>query len=383
MSSFDSIDSWFEKGFRVRQQKAASTQGAKRDRVRSGGGSGPASRGGAKFSAGAKAKNIKSVIRKAPEVMVKITGSSKGMKTVKNHLEYISRNGQVELVDETGHSIKGLAEVRGLREQLKASQIPDEGKKREFLHVMFSMPPGTSEKAVRDAVAQFCQEEFSNRRYVMAQHHDTDHSHVHVCVSTRDIDRADEARLSPRKDDLFRWRQGFADKLREQGVDAAASERRHRFNHKKAEHPVVRQIRADNPTSAVYDADRAQAKLEKRALRAATAPAKAFVGPYPAPRVPDVYLKLKNELDGAVATNKRPANPAHEKIERNRQVHLAGWDKVASSLEKSGDRELAAEVRELMQAGRSEPISRNQALFDVQTGRVGKEAAKDDIELDR
>jgi hypothetical protein len=386
MASFDSVDSWFEKGFRVRKQKAAkAARGVRRDSTRSSGGSGPASRGGVKFSSGAKSQNIKSVVRKAPEVMVKITGSSSGMNRVKGHLDYISRNGQVELVNESGQAINGVAELRALREQLKASQIPDDSKKREFIHVIFSMPPGTGDKQVREAVAQFCQEEFSNRRYVMAQHHDTDHSHVHVCVSTRDIDRADEARLNPRKDDLFRWRQGFADKLREQGVEAAASERRHRFKTQKPEHPVLRQIRAENPTSVVYDKDRAQAQADKRMAKAAEKPAAAFVGPLRPARVPEVYTKLQSELATAIASGKRPTNPAQEKIDRNRQSALAGWGNLADNLEKSGDRELAAQVRELMQAGRSEPTSRNQAQYDMQTGRADKATTKgkDGYELDR
>ena len=231
MSAFDPLDGWFEKGFRVRSQKAART--AKRDQARARSGTSPASTSGVKFSANAKAKNTASVIRKAPEVMVKITGSSSGLATVKHHLDYISRNGEVELTNESGETIHGREELKALREQMKASQVPNESNKREYLHVMFSMPPGTPEKAMREAVAQFCQEEFANRRYVAAFHDDTDHTHVHVCVGTRDIDRADEPRLSPRKADLFRWRQGFADKLRENGIDAAASERRHRFNHRK------------------------------------------------------------------------------------------------------------------------------------------------------
>ncbi len=159
---------------------------------------------------------------------------------MKHHLDYISRNGKVELTNESGETIQGRDELKALREQMKASQVPNESNKREYLHVLFSMPPGTPEKAMREAVMQFCQEEFANRRYVAALHDDTDHTHVHVCVGTWDIDRADEPRLSPRKADLFRWRQGFADKLRENGIDAAASERRHRFNHRKPENPVVR-----------------------------------------------------------------------------------------------------------------------------------------------
>jgi hypothetical protein len=184
---FDSIDGWFEKGFRVRQQRAVTTR---RDRVRAQCGYRPASNAGVKFSAGAKSQNVRSVIRRAPEVMVKVTGSSSGTRSVKDHLDYISRNGKLELTDENGESIQGRQALFDYRQQLKAAQIPDESKKREFLHVVFSMPAGTPANGTRDAVARFCQEEFANRRYVLALHDDTDHTHVHLCVNTRDIKRA-------------------------------------------------------------------------------------------------------------------------------------------------------------------------------------------------
>ncbi|HHW4683748.1 MAG TPA: hypothetical protein ACQGQI_11450, partial [Xylella sp.] len=71
MSAFDPLDGWFEKGFLVWVQKSART--AKRDQVRAKSGTSPASTHGLKFSANAKTKNTVSVIRKAPEVMVKIT----------------------------------------------------------------------------------------------------------------------------------------------------------------------------------------------------------------------------------------------------------------------------------------------------------------------
>ena len=74
MSAFDPLDGWFEKGFRVRSQKAART--AKRDQTRARSGTSPASTSGVQFSANAKAKNTASVIRKAPEVMVKITAAA-------------------------------------------------------------------------------------------------------------------------------------------------------------------------------------------------------------------------------------------------------------------------------------------------------------------
>src|SRR6218665_520481 len=121
MSAFDPLDGWFEKGFRVRSQKAART--AKRDQIRARSGTSPASTSGMQFSANAKAKNTASVIRKAPEVMVKITGSSSGLATVKNLLDYISRNGEGELTNESGESIQGRDELRALREQMKAKTL--------------------------------------------------------------------------------------------------------------------------------------------------------------------------------------------------------------------------------------------------------------------
>ncbi|MCD8459801.1 relaxase/mobilization nuclease domain-containing protein (plasmid) [Xylella taiwanensis] len=367
MSAFDPLDGWFEKGFRVRVQKSART--AKRDQARARSGTSLSSTSGLKFSANAKAKNTVSVIRKAPEVMVKITGSSSGLNTVKHHLDYISRNGQIELTNESGETIQGRDELKALREQMKASQVPNESNKREYLHVLFSMPPGTPEKAMREAVMQFCQEEFANRRYVAALHDDTDHTHVHVCVSTRDIDRADEPRLSPRKADLFRWRQGFADKLRENGIDAAASERRHRFNHRKPEHPVVRQIRAENPKSDVYNERRAKEKALDRAMKAIKRPETASVGPLRPPRVPKVYEALKSELQAALKAGVRPINPAEAKISETKAQTLASWGQVAKNLESTEQTDLAKSVTAFIRDADKSTSSRTQELFDLAKAR--------------
>ncbi len=363
MSVFDPLDGWFEKGFRVRSQKSART--AQRDRARSRSGAWPPSSTGVKFSSGAKAKNVASVIRKAPEVMVKITGSSSGMATVRHHLDYISRNGDVELINECGESIHGREAVKGLRDQLRASQVPIESNKREFLHIVFSMPVGTPERAMRESVAQFAQEEFANRRYVMAFHGDTDHSHVHVCVNTRDLDRADEPRLSPRKADLFRWRLGFADKLRENGIDAAASERRHRFNFRKPEHFVVRQIRADNPASAAYNAQRANAKAQDRVMQATLNPEKAFVGPIRPPRVPTIQAATKSELQAALRAGTRPVHPAEDRIEATKAQTLAGWSEVARNLAAAGEQEMARDLAKLMRDAEKPTTSKTQELYDL------------------
>ena len=231
---------------------------------------------------------------------------------------------------------------------------------------------------MREAVAQFCQEEFANRRYVAAFHDDTDHTHVHVCVGTRDIDRADEPRLSPRKADLFRWRQGFADKLRENGIDAAASERRHRFNHRKPEHPVVRQIRADNPKSDAYNERRAKDKALDRTMKATARPETAFVGPLRPPRVPKVHEALKSELQAALKAGARPTNPAEAKIAETKAKTLATWGQVAKNLEAAGQPDLAKSVTALMRDADKSTSSRTQELFDLAKARgKGKDTGQE------
>lgn len=371
MSVFDPLDGWFEKGFRIRAQKAARTA---RDKVRARSGAAPSSTAGVKFSAGVKAKNATAIIKRAPEVVVKITGNNDGMASVKHHLEYISRNGEVELTDEDGASINGLGELKDLQRHYKAEQIPNESKKREFLHVVFSMPPGTPAKAMRESVREFCNEEFANRRWVIALHDDKDHTHVHLCVGTRDKDRADEPRLSPRKADLARWRLGIADKLRENGIDAAASERRHRFNYRRPEHAAIRQIRMDNPKSKVFDGRRAAEKAAARAIRAMQKPDTAFVGPLRGPRVPQRVQQQTEALQKALDSKRRPENPHAEAIERSRQNALSTWRKVESNLINAGQTDLAKHVASLIKQGETPVRSLAQERYDVANDRANDRA---------
>jgi hypothetical protein len=364
-SAFDPVDSWFEDGFRIRRSKGASAERqTQRDKRRADAGGAPAPRGAVRMDNSAKTKNIKAVIRKAPEVMVKITGSSDGLAAVKRHLEYISRNGRVELLDEAGRTLERKKAVEDYRRQLKAAQIPEMSGKREFLHIAFSMPAGTPAQALKDAVAQFCQEEYSNRRWVMGVHEDTKHTHVHVCVGTRDIDRADEPRLSPRKADLFRWRQGFAEKLRELGVDSAASYRQHRFKHQKAENGVIRQIRAGHPELAGYNAERASARSRAAVVKALAEPETAFVGPFRPPRAPKVLQQLAEGVAAAIAEGRRPTNPASEQMSASRRDAIRRWTEVQRRLEAQGSRELEDQIAALLADGKSEPKSLAQTLFD-------------------
>ncbi|MPV57095.1 hypothetical protein CFB46_07725 [Burkholderia sp. HI2761] len=167
-------------------------------------------------------------LRRAPEVIVKISNKAtgaQGMGAVRRHLQYISRNGNVALEDQDGHVIAGTLELNDLLEQwhLSGWGIPQDSKRRETLNVLLSMPPGTNRQAVRDAARAFAHEIFGDGRpYVFAEHDDEAHPHVHLSVHIRG---PDGRRLNPRNQDLHDWREAFARRLREYGVDANATPR--------------------------------------------------------------------------------------------------------------------------------------------------------------
>jgi len=218
-SPLDALDKWFE------------PTSSKVRMVRNRGGSRlPLSRSsaGSSSAVGRGIETAKLLAKKTPQVMVKISGAGRGMDKTKNHLDYISRNGQLELIDQDGRRFENREAVNDLKDEWRASGVPEQSDKRECFNIVFGMPAGTSPEALRRAVADFAEERFRGHKYVMALHEPntdskTTNPHVHLCVvAVNEQGR----RLNPRKDDLRRWREGFAVKLREQGVDALATSRR-------------------------------------------------------------------------------------------------------------------------------------------------------------
>jgi hypothetical protein len=167
-------------------------------------------------------------LKRTPEVMVKITNkasSAQGMGAVRRHLRYISRNGRVELEDQDGQTIVGAGALRDLVDawQLGGWGVPEKSVRREVFNILLSMPPSTDRRAVRDAARDFAALEFGDgRAYVFAAHDDEAHPHVHLSVQVRALDGQ---RLNPRKRDLQRWREQFAEQLRAHGVEANATSR--------------------------------------------------------------------------------------------------------------------------------------------------------------
>ncbi|PLZ00429.1 hypothetical protein CY652_21425 [Burkholderia sp. WAC0059] len=191
-------------------------------------------------------EQIARTVRQVPEVMVKITnrkGGRNGMGAIRAHLDYISRNGQVELEDQDGNLIAGRPAVRDLAQMWRSAGrgIEETSRRREAFNVMLSMPPGTDRIAVTDAARAFACEEFGEQRdYVFAAHDDEAHPHVHIVVLARS---RNGRRLNPRKADLQRWRERFAQELRDRGVEANATPRRTRGVTQQSETQTVRHMR--------------------------------------------------------------------------------------------------------------------------------------------
>lgn len=175
------------------------------------------------------------VVRRAPQVMVKVTGGGRSMAAIAAHFRYISRNGRLEIEDQRGETMQGKDSLHHLADEwrLGGARIPDDagpGQPREAFNIMLSMPRGTDPLIVQRAAREFAQAELADHKYVMVLHDHQANPHVHISV--RAVSRLGK-RLNPRKSDLHRWRETFAEKLRGYGVEAEATRQATRGQHRR------------------------------------------------------------------------------------------------------------------------------------------------------
>ena len=162
------------------------------------------------------------VVRRAPQVMVKVTGGGRGMKAIAAHFRYISKIGRIEIEDERGETMRGKDTLPELADDWRfgGTLIEDFGDRREAFNIMLSMPRGTDPLTVQRAAREFAQSELADHKYVMVLHDHQANPHVHISVRA---ESKHGKRLNPRKADLHRWRETFAEKLRDRGVEAEAT----------------------------------------------------------------------------------------------------------------------------------------------------------------
>ena len=276
----------------------------------------------------------KRVSRGASEVMVKVTGFGKGAGHVKAHLNYITRNGKVDMENERGEIFSGKNEVKNLFKDWENdfSDSKRHKNQRDTMHLVLSMPETTDSQSVKNAVREFTKSTFSkNHEYVFALHTDDPHPHCHVTVKCLGFDGR---RLNPKKADLQQWREGFADKLRDQGVDAEATPRRSRGVVKKSESSVIRHIERGDKTH------------EPRVSKVKAA------------KIKEVAQELIAEAEGLPVSPK----PWEETIKARQRTIRRAWLNVAAALE---------------QENTQKNFDQNEALNTrLDRGRIATEQAK-------
>ncbi len=181
----------------------------------------------------AQTQQIARTVGRTPEVMVKVLPrGANDLGTVRRHLDYIGRNGDVDLETDEGEILRDARmgkhlvddwdlEFDSYRSRSDLVSKPRKQAPRLVHKLMFSMPAGTPPDKVLKAVQNFCREEFAlQHRYAMALHTDEPHPHVHVVLKAMS---EQGKRLNIRKATLRHWRAEFARHLRALGVPANAT----------------------------------------------------------------------------------------------------------------------------------------------------------------
>jgi hypothetical protein len=283
------------------------------------------------------------MVRRAPEVMVKVSGRTRDPGHLRAHLDYVARHGELALEDRDGAVLDGRAAVRELAEDWSALALADRRRRSNtpFSHsVVLSMSGGTPPLAVRDAARAFAAEVFADRfDYAFVLHTDATHPHVHLVVRSLG-DRGE--RLAPKKADLEAWRQAFAQALRDRGVEAEATPRRARGVTRKAERSPLRKIRER------HEAGRGQPASVRRAAYQAAAGA-AFGGQSAATPWEDRLVARQRHIRGLYLAQagllRRSADPQDRE--------LAGYVEAFVRGMPIPDTQRLALARELRAAGRA------------------------------
>ncbi|MBS0151031.1 MAG: hypothetical protein JSR31_08825 [Nitrospira sp.] len=232
----EQLDEWGSRLFNVSTETLPRSRRSKGSPL---GSAKPVSTGGRLSTPQARAayvrQKLQAMVRRAPQVVVKLVKAPKGMKGISNNLTYISRDGQLEIEDQDGQVIQGKDAVADLKAEWRDGGMPiaADSTMRDAFHLVLSMPTRTDPLSVQRAARDFAAREFSGFQYAMVLHtFETDpdpnpsqHPHVHLTVKAAGFDGI---RLNPRKADLQRWREGFAEALREHGIEATTTSRIHR-----------------------------------------------------------------------------------------------------------------------------------------------------------
>ncbi len=154
---------------------------------------------------------------------VTITGATAKTKSAKYFLEKFVRDHR-EWTTSSGDKTKTGAFAKAHTRRLWSvweGRVRWENPRNAF-HVVFSARAGTKPEAMVRAVRDFLTEQLPGHKWLTAHHPETGHVHVHAMIAARSA-LGKPLRFS--KPQLAEWRELFASKAREHGIDMVATRR--------------------------------------------------------------------------------------------------------------------------------------------------------------
>lgn len=183
-----------------------------------------------RFSALSSKVKAEGVVDKRAEVMFRF-----GQANIKSYLhtikaaDYIARNGDIELIDQSGNSLQGKAEYRKVLYEWKLLSEMGEGtsKRGHARRVILSMPAGTDEDKFKAACSQWAKDMLDGYDYLLAFHlpgndRKTTQPHCHILLRTKN---REGKRIHLANDELSAMREHFAACLLKCGIEANATRR--------------------------------------------------------------------------------------------------------------------------------------------------------------
>lgn len=200
-------------------------------RVNAGGDAGDGAAGGSKLRKvwrGAPGKTASN--QGSREVIVRVTGRTKSVRTLGAQLVYNARGGRLDAEHSSGRVLHGNAELHVLRDRWAEENsvlARHPSCPTQSLGVVLSMPAGTDAAAVRAAAVAWAHQHLSPRtEWLATVHHDRAHPHAHVAIRAV---QDDGRRIAASPAQIQQWRESFARGLQSLGIEAHATPRREKM----------------------------------------------------------------------------------------------------------------------------------------------------------
>lgn len=159
------------------------------------------------------------------QVVFKISSFSRSRTALGKTVNYNARKGAITLFDNMDSPLKTDGNTplyHDFANEVQWLNVGQHKTKRLTMNFVLSLSEGTPKPQFEAATRDFLASHFGKQPYIYTFHDDTDHYHAHVVAGLRNYDGE---RIITDKSQLLAWRQGFADALRQQGLEAEATTR--------------------------------------------------------------------------------------------------------------------------------------------------------------